>query len=130
MPSWNWNIHSPFIMTLALGLTLKDILKYKLRWAIPVKKNEQGSDWGHTYLKNLPESFEIFLLYSLEIPNKTKVHPCKFHKIVLPICVTSLENSEAKIRNPYKFHMLFLWYPWKFRVFNPHPPVFFFRTAH
>ena len=47
-------------------------------------------------------------------------------------CVKSLGNSKAKNKdpkaflliNPWKFHILFLWYPWKFHILNP--PVWIF----
>ena len=28
-------------------------------------------------------------------------------------------NSTSFLINPWKFHMLFLWYPWKFHILNP-----------
>ena len=35
-------------------------------------------------------------------------------------------NSTSFLINLWKFHMLFLWYPWKFHIFNPLPCLFVF----
>ena len=79
--------------------------------------------------------FSFFTL-PLEIPDKTKLNPWIFHKIVLdplrfqgpkqrPLEIShyfflvTLGNSASFLINPWKLHLLFLWYPWKFHFFNP-----------
>lgn len=44
------------------------------------KKNRKA--WGNTFFK-LPWSFSVFFTLPLKIPEKTKLHPCMFHKIIL-----------------------------------------------
>ena len=95
-----------------------------------------------------PLEFSIFFTLPLEIPDKTKLQPWKFHKFLL---ATSLGNSKTKnqnpwleiphyfflvtlgnstlfLINPWKFYMLFLWqfdwYSWKFHILNPSCLVF------
>ena len=97
---------------------------------------------GHAFMKT-PLEFSIFFTLPLEIPDKTKLHPWKFHKFLL---ATSIGNSKTKnqnpwleiphyfflvtlgnstlfLINPWKFYMLFLWqldwYSWKFHILNP-----------
>ena len=88
------------------------------------------------FLKTSLKSF-IFLLYPWKFKTKQS------STLDIPQnCVRSLKNSKAKNKdswkshiifscshleirlhliNPLKFHMLFLWYPWKY-----HPPVWIF----
>ena len=87
-----------------------------------------------------PLEFFIFLIYPWDFQNKAKLNPSIFHKIVLvPIwkfqchwpkrqttgnstlflLAPLLRNSTSFLINPWKFHMLFLWYPWKFPILNP-----------
>ena len=102
---------------------------------------------GHAFMKT-PLELSIFFTLPLEIPDKTKLQPWKFHKFLLP---TSLGNSKTKnqnpwleiphyfflvtlgnstlfLINPWKFYMLFLWqfdwYSWKFHILNPSCLVF------
>ena len=72
-------------------------------------------------------NFSFFTL-PLEFPDKTKLNPWIFHKIVLyPLEIphyfflVTLENSTSFLINTWKFHVLFLWYPWKFHILNPPP---------
>ena len=106
------------------------------------KQTNSGS-WGHTFLKNPPGIFHFFTL-PLEIPDKTEHHPWKFCKVVFhPLEIPSPKtktpgnstwffflvtpgNSTSFLINLWKFHMLFLWYPWKFHIFNPLPCLFIF----
>ena len=46
------------------------------------RKNPNRGCWGHTFLKKIPGIFR-FVTFSLEIPDKLKLHPWKFHQIVL-----------------------------------------------
>ena len=88
-----------------------------------------------------------FLLYiPLEIPDRTKLHPQKLHKIVLhsseilrpettktpgeiphDFFLITPGNSTLFLINTWKFHLLFLQYPWKFHILNsPRPPSVWF----
>ena len=71
-----------------------------------------------------PGIFHFFTL-PLEIPDKAKLNPWKFHIIFslfthkfhpLRFLLTPAGNSTD---------MVFLWYPWKFHILNP-PPLFWF----
>ena len=44
--------------------------------------SRKNKDWGDTLVKTAKEFF-IFFTLSLEIPDKTKLNPWIFHKIVL-----------------------------------------------
>ena len=95
-----------------------------------------GGEWGYTFL-TLPLEFFIFFTLPLEIPDKTKLKPLEIPEN----CVRSLGNSKVKTKfhiiifflitlgnsplfliNPYKFHIEFLWNPWKFNILK-HPPA-------
>ena len=98
------------------------------------KKTKQGGGWGHTLLKNTPVIFCVFTLL-LKIPDKTKLHPWKFHKIVLhPLAIphdfflVTPGNSTLFLINPQKFHMLFLDTLGNY-FFNPQPLFFFSGIA-
>ena len=39
-------------------------------------------------------------------------------------------NSTSFLINPWKFHMLFLWYPWKFHFLNPTCLFFFWNSPY
>ena len=94
--------------------------------------------WGHTSLK--PPGIFTLLLYPWIFPekqsstlgtstiqtfvrslgnSKTKNRPLEIpHYFFL----ATLGNSASFLINPWKFHMLFLWflwYPWKFHILNP-----------
>ena len=81
-----------------------------------------------------PGIFHFFTL-PLEIPDKTQLKPWIFRKIVLDLLevprpktktpgleilhyffLITLGNSTSFLINPCKFHMLFLWHPWKFQI--------------
>ena len=53
-----------------------------------------------------PSNFFVFY-FTLEILDKTKLHPWKLHKVVLH----PLEIPEPKPKNPLKFHMILSWSP-------------------
>ena len=81
---------------------------FKVNWAIP----ETGGS-GHTFFKKTLEFFMFFTL-PMEILDKTKFHPWKFHKILLD----PLENSTPKNKTPEN-STFFLGHPWKFHfIFN------------
>ena len=74
--------------------------------------------------RGLRKYFFHFFTLSLKIPEKAKLHPWKFHKIVLG----PSEIPRAKPRTLEIPHY-FLINPWNFHVLNPpppHPPLLFF----
>ena len=97
---------APIYDYFGFGALKGGILKCRLDWAIP-EKNQKGVFENIHIWKN-PWDFCFFTL-PLEIPCKIKLLPWKFHKIMLPICVTSLGNFKTKIQNTWKFHMIFSW---------------------
>ena len=111
--------------------------KQTLEWAIP-KKNQTG-ELEDILLWKLPWNFSFFYftpgnsrqnkVQPLDIPQncarslgiprpKTKIHGNSTFFLV------TLGNSTLFLINPLKFHMLFLWYPWKLHILNP--PVWIF----
>ena len=108
------------------------------------KKSKRG-EWGglRIYFFEKPLEFFIFFTLPLEIPDKTQLKPWIFRKIVLDLLevrrpktktpgleilhyffLITLGNSTSFLINPCKFHMLFLWHPWKFHILKP--PVWIF----
>ena len=104
------------------------------------KKKTNGGGLRSWFFEKTLEFFSFFTL-PLEVPDKTELHPSKFHKIVL----YPIEIPMPKVKTPgnsawfflglawklcfilinlWKFHMPFLWYPWKFHIHN-RPFVFF-----
>ena len=96
-------------------------------------------------LDKIPGIFRLIVTLPMGILEKAKLHPCKFHRIVLQHHVT-LGNSMAKkqdscmeipstwmfflsppqnstsfLIDPSNFHMLFLQYPWTFHFLHPPP---------
>ena len=82
-------------------------LVYPTIWAIP-EKSKQGGLRVY-YFEKTPGIFHFFTL-PLEIPDKTKLNPWIFHKIVLAI----LEISRPKTKTPGNSTLFFLGHPWKF----------------
>ena len=97
---------APIYDFFGFGALKEGILKCRLDWAIP-EKNQTGG--LRIYIFEKTPGILCFFTLPLKIPDKIKLHSWKFHKIMLPICITSLGNSEAKIQNPWKFHMIFSW---------------------
>ena len=105
------------------------------KWAI-LEKTQKGGGGGvdNTFLNPStppPQEFFIFYFYPGNSPDKAKLNPWIFHKIVLPLGNSQGQKQRALARNstlfflgqPWKFHLLFLWYPWKFHILiNPSPP--------
>ena len=56
-----------------------------------------------------PLKFLIFILYSCNFPDKTKLHPLEIPQK----CVRSLGNSKTRNQDPWKFHIIFFlgWLP-------------------
>ena len=81
-----------------------------LNWAIPEKI--QTGCWVYTILKKSPEIFR-FVTLLMEIPDKMKFHPWKFHQIVL----THWSFQGQKPRPMGISHYFFLDYVWKFHFF-------------
>ena len=112
------------------------------------KKSKQGKSSGYIFLNPspLPPWNFSFFYFTPGNSRQNKVQPLDIPQN----CVKSLGNSKAKnkdsrkfhitflvtlgnstlfIINPWKFHMLFLWYPWKLHILNivkPHPFLFDF----
>ena len=91
---------------------------------------------GNSRKNRKPPGIFHFFTLTLKIPDKTKLSSWIFHNIVLdPLEVSrpkiktpviphyfflvTLGNSTSFLINPWKFHMLFLWYHWKFHILNP-----------
>ena len=64
-------------------------------------------EMSFSFCENSPGIFHFFTL-TLEIPDKTKINPWIFHKIV---SARSLGNAKAKNKDPCKFHIIFSWSP-------------------
>ena len=84
----------------------------------------------------------LFFTLHLKIPDKTKPHPWKFQTFLLDplkfqvqkprnstlFFLVTPSKSTSFLINPWKFYMLFLWYPWKICILNP-PVLFFFWNS-
>ena len=100
-----------------------------------------------TYFFESPPGIFQFFTLPLEIPDETKLQPRKFHKfffcyiswksqgqtprrLEIPdyLFLVTLWNSTSFLINPWKFHMLFLWYPWRFHILNPTCLIFFWNS--
>ena len=82
-----------------------------LEWAIPEKSQTERGGGG---FENPPGIFHFFTLPQ-EIPDKKKLNPWIFHKIVLD----PLEIPRPKTKTPGNSTLFFLGHPWKFHfVFN------------
>ena len=85
-------------------------------WAIPEKeKKNRGKGWGGVgggvediLFRKLPGIFHFFTL-PLEIPDRTKLHPWKSHKIVLD----PLKIPRPKTKTPVNSTLFFLGHLWK-----------------
>ena len=100
---------------------------YLLSYSRKKKTNRGG--WGYTFLKTPPGIFYLFT-WLLKFLDK-KLNPWIFHKIALNpweiphyFFLVTLGNSTLFLIDPWKSHMLFLWYPGKFHILTPPPPLF------
>ena len=97
------------------------------------KKPKQGGVEDMLFV-NCSEFFGFLLYIPLEIPDRTKLHPQKLHKIVLhpseilrpleiphDFFLIAPGNSPQFLINPWKFHLLFFQYPCKFFFFLKQP---------
>ena len=88
-----------------------------MNWAIPENIQTGGRGWVGLriyFLENPPGIFH-FLTLPLEIPDKTKLNPRIFHKIVLD----PVELPRPKTKTPANSTLFFLGQPWKFHfIFN------------
>ena len=113
---WEWQNAEPTYLDLyktsLFWIVLQD-LTGKLGYS---RKKPNIGHWRHGI-------FHFFTL-PLEIPDKTKLHPWKSHKIVLD----PLEISRLKSKTPGKFTLFYLGYP----IPHPQPPpvCFFSGIAH
>ena len=107
------------------------------------KKTKKG-DWGHTFLKK-PLEFFSFLLYLWKFQTKQSSTPGNSAKLCFipwkfqaqkprpleiphDFFLVTLGNSTSFLIKLWKVHMLFLWYPWKFHIFNLPCLVFFWNS--
>ena len=90
--------------------TVKSLLGHGLVLGCSRKKKKTGRV-EEILFENAPEIFRCYTL-PLEIPDKTRLHLWKIHKIVL----RPLETLRPKAKNPGKFSWFFLDHPWKFHV--------------
>ena len=106
-------------------------------WAIPEKiQTGKGGGWGHTFLKKNLGICRLVTL-PLDISDKMKLHPWKFHKFVSHPKTRTYGNSAWLFLDyPWKFHhfllnfhILYFQYPWKFHILNP-PCLFFSGITH
>ena len=94
------------IIKFANQILLKSFLQLTevLGWGYSRKKPNM-----RTYFFENPSGvFHVFTL-PLEIPDRTKLHLWKFHKIVLATSLGNLKTSKSQ--DPWKFHMIFSWSP-------------------
>ena len=90
----------------------KNSQETNIKWAIPEKIQIGGL---RIYFYENPPVIFHFLLYPVEIPDKTKLNPWIFHETVWD----SLEISRPKRKTPRNSTLFFLGHPWKFHfVFN------------
>ena len=85
-------------------------------WAIPGKIQTRGLriHFFEPPLPLAPWNFSFFY-FTTQIPDKTRLKPWIFHKIVLD----PLEIPRPKIKTPGNSTLFFLGHPWKFHfVFN------------
>ena len=83
-----------------------------LSWAIPEKIQTGGL---RIYSFETPSGISNFLTLHLEIPDKTKLNPWIFHKIVLD----PLDIPKPKTKTPGNSTLFFLGHAWKFHfLFN------------
>ena len=115
-------------------------------WAIPEKIQTGGGGGGGGYIWNHPCNFS-FSYFTPGTSRQNKDQPLDIPQS----CVRSFGNSKAKNKdpwkfhiifswssleillptfliNPCKFHMLFLWNPWKFHILNPPSLDFFWNS--
>ena len=101
------------------------------------KENSRGL---RTYFFEKPLEFFNFFTLPLEIPDKTKLHPWKSHKIALDSLGIARPNHQSSL----KFHIIFSWLPLEISFAislipleipyppppAPHPVWFSSGTAH
>ena len=85
-------------------------------WAVPEKKNKEAG--LRTYFFEKTPGFCRFFTLPLEIPDRTRLHPCKLHKIVLH----PSEILRPKMKAPGNSTWLFLDHSQKFLVVFNQPP--------
>ena len=91
------------------------------------KKKEMGEGGGglRTYFFHKRKFHKIVLHNTLDIQGpKPRLLFWKFHIFFL----VTLGNSTLFLINLWKFHMLFLWYSWKFHILKPLCLFFFWNS--
>ena len=122
------------------------------------RKKTGGRGWGYTFFNLfLPRWNFSFFYFTPGNSRQSKVPPLEIPQIFLTslgnskvknqetktpgnstnFSLVALGNSTSFLINPWKFHMLFVWYHCKFHILNLpppppphlHPVCFFFGTA-
>ena len=91
-------------------------VKRKFLWPTDIrlfrKKNQTGRVEDILFWES--PGISLFFSLPLEIPDKTKLNPWKFHKIAS----YPLEIPRTKAKTPGNFIFYLLWYPLKFHFLN------------
>ena len=92
------------------------------------RKNPSRGGWMRTYFSEKIPRFFRFVTLPLEILEKTKLHPWKFHKMLLHPLEILLEFFLSPLEIPLLFYLnpvisstysFFIQYSWKFHVLDP-----------
>ena len=102
-----------------MKIILVQIIKILLLATVMGYCRKNPNRWGRGGVEDIlfstPPGILHFFTLPLEIPNKTKLNPWIFHKIVLD----SLAIPTPKTKTPGNSTLFFLGHPWKFHfVFN------------
>ena len=104
-------------------------------WLGYSRKSKPTGGWRAHFFEKPLEFFISFTL-PLEIPDKTKLHPWKFHKIALDHLEIPRPNHQDPWKfyiiffgHPCKFLLLFLWYPFKSHILYPSPHSVWFSSG-
>ena len=102
-------------------------------------KKSGGCGWGHTFFGKTSE-ISRYVTLPLAIPDKTRLHSWNFcnvkfqnqkpRPLELPIFfLITRGNSTSFLTNLWRFCILFLRYPQKFRILNSLPCLFSFWNS-
>ena len=137
-------MHKTIYLYLPTLLAISD--KGQASLAIGLFQKKKQGELRIYFSENHPGISFFFFTLLLRIPDKTKLNPLMFHKILLDpleiprpkaktweilnyFFLVTLGNSTSFLIKPWKFHMLFLWYSWKFHIMGP-PICTFSGIAH
>ena len=103
--------------------SVEDILFWKSPWNFSIFYFTPGnSRRNKAPTQKIPQ---IFLLLDL-----LESQGQKPRRLEIPdyLFLVTLWNCTSFLINPWKFHMLFLWYPWRFHILNPTCLIFFWNS--